>query len=928
MFFMKSNVYIALCYLLLLFLNNNLLAQELPPLVKFTPEDYGGDKQNWSISQSSNKFIYVANNEGLLEYNGAKWNMYPSPNKTIIRAVLVVGERVYTGCYMEFGFWKKDKFGKLQYTSLVPKLKEPMIEDEHVWNIITYDQWILFQSHYRIYFYNTDNKKYTIINSNNTLTKIFNVKNVIYYHVSDEGVYKIEEGKSKLILESPMFKNDRVINMFSIQEGLLIQTRESGFYTLINDEVSLWEIPAKDILQKMNVFNSIQLKDKSFMLGTIKSGIVYLSKDGEIEYQIDRSNGLSNNTALCLFEDKDDNIWVGLDNGINCVNIKSPVGVFNDDKGKIGTVYTSTIFNNMLYLGTNQGLFYKKANEQESFKFIEGTAGQVWSLFSYNNELFCGHHSGTFIVNDGKVVLVSNEPGTWGFRPIPNKKNELLIGNYEGLYVLSKNQGIWKLKNKIQGFNSSARHFEIGKGNDVWISHEYKGLFRLTLDKDFTLVKNVFLDSTIPIGKNSSLVKYKERILYASEEGIMAYDDLKNSFSKDSILSPIITDLAYMTGKLVVDKTQKLWSFSEDYISYVSPNPITNEFKINRIGIPSRFRKGQIGYENISLIKNNKYLIGVTDGYITLDISQFNQTDEYEIALNSINLRAIDANDTDVDLNNSGYFDYSHNTVVFNYSVPEYNKYEIVKYQYKLTGRYNQWSGWIDKTEIIFENLSFGNYSFIVRAKIGNKLTNNIISYDFKINRPWYLSNVALLMYLFLLFGISLITHKVYKRYYKKQHEHKQLESEQLIVRIKNEKLNEAIDSKNRELAISTMSIIKKNEILSSIKKELKNNKQSNNDAVIKLIDSNINNKKDWKFLEEAFNNVDKDFLDKVKKSYPEMTPNDLRFCAYLRLNLSSKEIAPLLNISVRSVETRRYRLRKRMGLARDSSLIDHILKI
>jgi len=902
--------------------------QELPPLVKFTPENYGGDNQNWSISQSSNKFIYVANNEGLLEYNGAKWNLYPSPNKTIMRSVLVVEEKIYTGCYMEFGFWKKDKFGKLEYTSLIPKLSEPMIEDEHIWNIITYDQWILFQSLNRIYFYNTANEKFTIINSSNTITKIFNVNNVIYYHVSTEGVYKIEEGKSKLILEDSKLQNDLVINMFSIQDGLLVQTRESGFYTLINDEASLWEIPAKNTLQNMNVYNSIQLKDKSFMLGTIKSGIVYLSKDGEIVYQIDRSNGLSNNTALCLFEDKDDNIWVALDNGINCINIKSPARVFYDDKGKIGTVYASTIFNDILYLGTNQGLFYKKAEEQESFKFIEGTAGQVWSLFSYNNELFCGHHSGTYIIKDDIAVLILNEQGTWNFKPIPNKENELLIGNYGGLFVLSKNQGVWKLKNKIRGFNNSARHFEIGKDNNIWISHGYKGVFRLTLDEDFTLVKNVFLDSKIPIGKNTSLVKYKERILYAFEEGIIAYDDLKNSFSTDSILSPIITDVQYTTGKLVVDKTQKLWSFSEDNISYVSTNPITNKFKINKIAIPSKLRKGQIGYENISLVKNNKYLLGITDGYITLDISQFNQADESEIELNSINTRDVDANSTNANLSISGDFDYTANTVVFNYSVPKYDKYQIVKYQYKLIGRNNQWSEWTNKSEIIFENLSFGDYSFIVRAKVGNELTNNTVSYDFKINRPWYLSNIALLMYLFILFTISLITHKVYKNYYKKQHENKQLESEQLIIRIKNEKLNEAIESKNRELAISTMSIIKKNEVLSSIKKELIDTQKTNNDSVIKLIDNNINNKKDWKFLEEAFNNVDKDFLTKVKEAYPKMTPNDLRFCAYLRLNLTSKEIAPLLNISLRSVETRRYRLRKRMGLSHDASLVDHILKI
>ncbi|MEM6517122.1 MAG: LuxR C-terminal-related transcriptional regulator [Bacteroidota bacterium] len=97
---------------------------------------------------------------------------------------------------------------------------------------------------------------------------------------------------------------------------------------------------------------------------------------------------------------------------------------------------------------------------------------------------------------------------------------------------------------------------------------------------------------------------------------------------------------------------------------------------------------------------------------------------------------------------------------------------------------------------------------------------------------------------------------------------------------------------------------------------------------VIKIIDKNINNKDDWKFFQEAFNNADKDFLKKIKSIHPNLTPNDLRLCAYLRLNLTSKEIAPLLNISPKSVEVKRYRLRKKMNLEHQEGLTDYILAI
>ena len=148
-------------------------------------------------------------------------------------------------------------------------------------------------------------------------------------------------------------------------------------------------------------------------------------------------------------------------------------------------------------------------------------------------------------------------------------------------------------------------------------------------------------------------------------------------------------------------------------------------------------------------------------------------------------------------------------------------------------------------------------------------------------------------------------------------------------MQLTNEKLKLDIESKNRELAVSTMSLIKKNEFLNSIKSELKEkDNQQDIKKVIRIIDKNLNNTDDWKLFEEAFNNADKDFLKLIKDKHPVLTPNDLRLCAYLRLNLSSKEIAPLLNISPRSVEVKRYRLRKKMDLPHESSLTNYILEI
>ena len=285
-------------------------------------------------------------------------------------------------------------------------------------------------------------------------------------------------------------------------------------------------------------------------------------------------------------------------------------------------------------------------------------------------------------------------------------------------------------------------------------------------------------------------------------------------------------------------------------------------------------------------------------------------------------------------------FESSENNLKFHFSVPEFDKYTEVEYQYRLEEVYNEWSTWSTISEVSFKNLPYGSHTFEVRAKVGNDLSKNTATYEFTIAKPWYLSYGAIFCYLALSMLLVIFIQKLYKGSFKKQQnqllnenkkrlKRKKLKNQKRIVQIKNAQLQELIESKNRELAISTMSIIKKNEFLNSIKEQLKGSDvDAQVKSVIRTIDRNINNVDDWKFFENAFNNADKDFLKKIKNVHPGLSANDLRLCAYLRLNLSSKEIAPLLNISVRSVEVKRYRLRKKMSLSHEDGLTEYIMNL
>ncbi|MEZ7494930.1 triple tyrosine motif-containing protein [Leeuwenhoekiella aequorea] len=907
-----------------------ILSQELPPILNYSTEDYSADNQNWMISQNKDGFIYAANNGGLLEFDGERWAKYDSPNSTIMRSVNVIHAKIYTGCFAEFGYWEKTNLGTLAYTSLASKLNNPMLEDEQVWNILEYNEWVVFQSNRALYFFNEATQTIKIIPSKNLIYKVFIVNKSIYYHVANEGIYTIVGGEPSLLIPDTQFNSDRIINISSQNNQLLLITRNSGFFHFKDSKLTRWVTPGESAIDTINIFSALQLRDGSLVLGTISNGLLYFDKTGHFLYKITQKSGLGNNTVLSLFEDKDSNLWAGLDNGINSININSPVRSYSDFEGVLGTVYTSIVFKETLYLGTNQGVFYKDLNSKATqFKFLPGTAGQVLSFYNYKNEdLLCGHHLGTFTLNNKKATRIANELGSWDFKPIANRQNILLQGNYNGLYLLKKEAQGWKLISKIQGFNNSSRYFEFVNEQHLLVSHEYKGVFNLKLNDSLTAVTEQNFIDNVPVGKNSALTSYQNSILYATEKGVYTFSPQTEGFKKDSLLSSIYNDYGYISGKLISDKKDRLWLFSKENISLVSTDNLTNLPRIAQYPIPSFLRKGVLGYENINLIAQDVYLLGVSGGYLTIDISKVEQTHSNKLFINSIQSSDLEGHTQRLSSRIPGVLNFRHGMLTFKYAVPQYKKFIDVNYQYQLKGFQSKWSEWTHNSVVSFENLPFGDYEFLVRAKIGNELSVNTASYTFSVERPWLLSGYMLAVYVLILIVILVITHRTYRRYYSKKLEREQLENQQKIMQIQNEKLNQDIDNKNRELAISTMSIIKKNEVLSKIKKELLKDKDTADPkGAIDLIDSHLNNNKDWKFFKQAFNNADKDFLDKIKKAHPDLTPNDLRFCAYLRLNLTSKEIAPLLNISTKSVETKRYRLRKRLNLDHDDSLVNYILK-
>lgn len=152
-------------------------------------------------------------------------------------------------------------------------------------------------------------------------------------------------------------------------------------------------------------------------------------------------------------------------------------------------------------------------------------------------------------------------------------------------------------------------------------------------------------------------------------------------------------------------------------------------------------------------------------------------------------------------------------------------------------------------------------------------------------------------------------------------------------LKLEHEKLQQELDYKNKELATNVMYLLSKNEFITSTAEKLKesrlNFKKENQKLIQDIIrDLLLNTSKDvWKEFEVRFQEVHTNFYNNLKEKFPELTPNEKKICAFLSLNMSTKDISAITYQSVRSINMARFRLRKKMGLETDENLVTYLSK-
>lgn len=915
---------------------NPLIIQSVPLKEHFDSNDYNGGIQNWAFDQNSDGILYVANNDGLLEFDGGQWKKYEVPFSTRLRAVKVDKQgRIFVGGQGQIGYFTKTK-NDLVFISLLKYLPIDKQDIAETWKILELDGKILFNTESELFVYEDGNLKAMTLPG--YMRFVFKVENRLLAQFYGLGLYEIVNNKFIHIKGTEI--NYDIIAILPKENGYYCFTREGEIYQLTDLGYAPIHLPVK--LGTIN--EALKLKSGEYVIGTQSNGIYIFSSNFTLENHLTKKEGLSDRTVKSLYEDQFHNLWIGLNNGIDYLKISLPFSLINEEVGIEGTGYTAMKYENKIYLGTNNGVFFQK-NKFNSLhgspiEMISGSEGQVYNFSKIRNGLFLNHNRGAFEIK-GNSLNQFEEIGNW--KILDTKFPNLILGTgYRGLTLYRKINGKWVKERGIENLDENLGSIEFENDSTLWATHISKGAFKIEFDSNLKAqkaIKNFGKKDGLPSNTMIDVYSLNNQLIFTSEKGIYDFNTDTQTFSPNiyfnkwlgtdyvsDIISNGSTSIYYIQDKKFGNLIQKgFGSFEKE----------TNIFKhINK------FISDDLS--NISILDENNVLIGAKEGFIDYNPNKVHQIQEnFQVLFRSIEIKSPTNSIGTYNPNTINKIDITEtHSIKFQYAAPYFDGFEDLKFCYRLLPIEEQWSEWTSSGEKEFTHLPFGEYNFEIKAQNIYNLESDISTFSFEVLTPWYYTNWAKMGYLIIalifLTLIPLLQRKIYKKeksiIYEKKNQALKIKDEE-ISKLENDKLKTELDLKNDQLTTITMHLVKNNDFILDIQNKIStslNHTDSKKELlkIIKSIDLELSNSDSWDQFAYHFDQVHGNYLKKLSENNIKLSPREIKLAAFLRMNMSSKEISKMLNITIRGVELARYRLRRKLKLEREQNLVEYLIDL
>ena len=883
--------------------------------------------QVWGICTGGkdNTELFLATNDGLFRYDGIRMESLREECGTIIRAVRYDGTsgRLYSAGVNSFGWWETDRFGDMKYHQL---FKNPDFRS------CSYDFWrigiIAEGNRTKVYF--QCRKKIAVYDSEDgSLSEIFPKKDFRYLHQDGEKLF-VQDGDMLCSLSGAEMKaiteiRGRIISL--VQDGTIAAVENMGLLRIGEDgRTAELDSESNRILRSAKITDCSEYEDSQLLIGTTLHGLFITDLDGHIDTSLRINSLLDNSTVLCTAADHAGNIWAGLDSGAAMIDNSSADYYMSDSRfGQIHEILETR--DNRFLIGSNKGLFL--IDKEMNIKHIGRQPGSVWDIREFDGKIFIAHDKGLFLLTESlELQPLYTDTGVFCVHKMHKGSRDFMLGTYSGLATIripEKDSEKPECKN-ILNYKGFTRYMAVDAFDRIWVTVPQTGFVRLKVDIESKTVSDEKpYDIASGTEKNVFSTKIDGKLFLCA--GSRAYEvDNPEGEPQESRGAENIMEAA---GGAITSLTQggnRFWYISSSGYGYVEREEtglvrhhgILKYANSERVTHVSPTREGcAIGYRN-----GIGFCNGETSTENTIRISR-------AVAQGAGKELRHDLSETVFTV------PASNNTICIYVSSSLPGNNEI---QYRMRSESDEWKTVYVEDCIQLPSLAFGRHRVEIRSASNY---GTVCTLDLKILPPWYISWQMCLVYLALLCAMALCIRSYYLKKNRKikEEEIKRLEYENLvkekrISEIEKEKLRNELKYKGQELATITLNNSRRNNLINELISKLQTVSSAgdteeikkNASSLIKELESQLKDESDWKKSEEYFNTIYDGLLDRLRATYPTLSKTDLKLCVYIKLNMSTKEIADLMNISPRSVEMARYRLRKKLGLNPDEE-ISSVLK-
>ena len=764
----------------------------------YIPDEYELLPQNWDILENPTGIIYVANQGGILEYDGVSWKSTEIPGQTVRSLAIDSRGTIYLGGVNEIGHLARDSQGRLEYKSLMNHLPGDKKNFGMVWRTHVIKDIIFFRTSNYILRWKPQQQQLKVIletkqDQDNPLSAsftCFTCQGMLFVHQLNTGLMRWQSGSFKIIPGSQTFADCQDIFMLAPYNKpgskIIIGARDKGFF--IYNGKSITPFPTrvdKYLKEKIPVHGIALLKSPGdFAIATQSGGLVIIDSRGQLKHLFTQNYGLYDNDVKYVFEDSLGDLWAALNEGISKIEYLSPLSFFDDHSNLHSMIFTVVRHSKKLYAGTSQGLFYMEENSNQ-FKPVPGIHNVCRSLLSNGDSVIAATSQGVYQVqnNNPRIIIDNPSYALLRSRQDPNRIWVGMRGGLASLYI-DKNNRFNQEYSYDKIYREIKTIIEDTRGH-LWLGARGSGVFKVSFPDpgniyDYHVIRYSALHR-LP-AEEVQVCQAAQHVMFATRKGLFCFQEEKNIFVPDYTLGKEFSTHLKNVFRLVEDKNNCIWVHANGRNFQALPQPGQTYQIIEKplARIPLSWLVNWIypdPTQNITWFATHKGLVrfdpGVKKNYdheyrTIIRRVLVNGTPQYYNIYPSENTPGPGKSPKQ----SPPTFPSDNRNFRFEFAAPFFEYEAGIRYSFFLKGYDNNWSEWHKDTFKEYTIINPGTYTFRVRARNVYGQTGEETAFKFKILPPWYMTWWAYSFYVLSLLTILFLLPKWRSRKLQKEKKH------------------------------------------------------------------------------------------------------------------------------------------------------------